>query len=393
MTGTLTIPNSVTSIGDYAFSGCSGLTSVTIPNSVTRIREYAFSGCSGLTSVTIPNSVTSIGQYTFKGCSGLTSVTIGSGVTSIGVFAFSDCTGLSTVDFNATNCTSLGSSDHPLFDDCSNLTTLTIGSNVTRIPDYAFYGCSGLASVVVPDSVTSIGQSAFSGCRGLTDVTIGRRVSSIGDSAFAGGDHIIQMTCKATVPPTVADVSAFDEVFRGIPLYVPTASVGSYQVAYAWREFTNYIGMTSYTLTVQSADPSMGTVSGGGSFAEGATATLTAMPKAGYRFVRWQDGNTMNPRTVTVSGDATYTAYFEAVGDIGIGDTEEAGVNVYTADGRIVVDGAEGMPVEVYDVTGRKVAASAAASGMPVCRFEMPAAGVYLVKVGDLPARRIVVVR
>ena len=89
-----TIPNSVTSIGDRAFEGCSGLTSVTIPNSVTSIGRYAFYNCSGLTSVTIPNSVTSIGDYAFTDCSGLTSVTIGNSVTSIGYDAFRGCSGL-----------------------------------------------------------------------------------------------------------------------------------------------------------------------------------------------------------------------------------------------------------------------------------------------------------
>ena len=95
------IPNSVTSIGDYAFSHCSGLTSISIPNSVTSIGGAAFSGCSGLTSISIPNSVTSIGDYVFYYCEGLTSVTIGSGVTSIGSSAFRDCSRLTKVYCNA----------------------------------------------------------------------------------------------------------------------------------------------------------------------------------------------------------------------------------------------------------------------------------------------------
>ena len=91
------IEYSVTSIGNYVFWHCSGLTSVTIPNSVTSIGNYAFSGCSGLTSITIPNSVTSIGYSAFSGCSGLTSVTIPNSVTSIGGYAFSGCSGLTSV--------------------------------------------------------------------------------------------------------------------------------------------------------------------------------------------------------------------------------------------------------------------------------------------------------
>ena len=176
---------SVTSIGGYAFSGCSGLTSVTIPNSVTSIGDYAFRGCSGLTSVTIGNSVTSIGDYAFYGCSGLTSVTIPNSVTSIGKSAFSGCTGLTSVTFNAEKCTYMGSDSYPpVFNDCINLTTLNIGNKVTIIPSSAFSGCSGLTSLTIPNSVTSIGYYAFSGCSGLTSVTIGNSVTSIGDYAF-----------------------------------------------------------------------------------------------------------------------------------------------------------------------------------------------------------------
>ena len=214
---TLTIGDKVTIIPDRAFSGCSGLNSVTvdknngsydsrdncnaiiesltnelvvgcknttIPNSVTSIGEYAFYHCTGLTSVTIPNSVTSIGEFAFSDCSGLTSVTIPNSVTSIGGYAFSGCSGLTSVTFNAEKCTEMGSNSFPVFNGCKSLTTLTIGDKVTTIPDYAFGECSGLTSVTIPNSVTSIGGAAFRGCSGLTSVTIGNSVTSIGDYAF-----------------------------------------------------------------------------------------------------------------------------------------------------------------------------------------------------------------
>ena len=132
-------------LGDYAFSDCSGLTSLTIPSCVTRIGDYAFIGCSGLTSLTIPSSVTSIGREAFKGCSGLTSLTIPSSVTSIGREAFSGCSGL---------------------------TSLTIPSRVTSIGYGAFSGCSGVTSLVIPSSVTSIDIEAFAGCSGLTSIYV-----------------------------------------------------------------------------------------------------------------------------------------------------------------------------------------------------------------------------
>ena len=180
----ITIPDSVTSIGDSAFSGCSGLTSITIPDSVTSIDRYAFSGCSGLTSIVIPDSVTSIGGCAFEDCSALTSVTIGNSVTSIGSSAFYNCTGLSTVNWNVTECTSAGSSDYPIFTGCTNLTTVNIGENVTTIPAYAFSRCAGLTSVTIPDSVTSIDRYAFSVCSSLTSITIPDSVTSIGSDAF-----------------------------------------------------------------------------------------------------------------------------------------------------------------------------------------------------------------
>ena len=152
----LTIPDSVTSIGDHAFSSCS-LTSMTIPDSVTSIAWGAFWGCSNLTCVTIPDSVTSIGGNAFSGCRSLTSVTIPDSVTSIGYGAFQDCSRLTSVKI-PDGVTSIGGR---IFQDCSNLTDVTIPGGVTLIGHYAFSGCSSLTSLTIPDSVTSIGGNAF----------------------------------------------------------------------------------------------------------------------------------------------------------------------------------------------------------------------------------------
>ena len=155
----ITIPSSVTSLGDYCFLGCSGLTSITIPSSVTSLGRGCFSGCSGLTSITIPSSVTSLGESCFKGCSGLTSITIPSSVTSLG----NDC-----------------------FDNCSGLTSITIPSSVTSLGYDCFYGCSGLTSITIPSSVTSLGEYCFCGCSGLTSITIPSSVTSLGNDCFYG---------------------------------------------------------------------------------------------------------------------------------------------------------------------------------------------------------------
>ena len=200
----LAIPESVTSIGNYAFYNCSGLTSVTIPESVTTIGEFAFRYCSGLTSVTIPNSVTSIGKYAFYCCSGLTSVIIPNSVTSIEWCAFDGCSGLTSVTI-PNSVTSIGSS---AFSSCSGLTSVTIPNSVTSIGESAFDDCSGLTSVTIPNSVTSIGTGAFFGCTSLTSVTIPTSVTSIGSAAFYKCTNLTSVTIPNSV--TSIDASAFE---------------------------------------------------------------------------------------------------------------------------------------------------------------------------------------
>ena len=174
------IPNSVTSIGIQTFSHCTGLTSVDIPNSVTSIGKGAFAFCSGLTSIEIPNSVTSIGKFAFQFCSSLTSIKIPNSVTSIGEYAFRNCSGLTSIEI-PNSVTSIGIQT---FSHCTGLTSVDIPNSVTSIDIRAFSHCTGLTSVDIPNSVTSIGESAFSNCYGLNSVTIPSSVTSIGNNAF-----------------------------------------------------------------------------------------------------------------------------------------------------------------------------------------------------------------
>ena len=187
---------SVTSIGDYAFYYCTGLTSVTIPNSVTSIGDDVFYHCAGLTSVTIGNSVTSIGDEAFCQCYDLTSVTIPNSVTSIESGAFRDCFGLQKVivkdiaawcgiSFSDIHSNPLLCAKHLYSDENTEITELIIPNSVTSIENNAFGGCYGLTSVTIPNSVTSIGDEAFDYCIGLTSVTIGNSVTSIGYEAFS----------------------------------------------------------------------------------------------------------------------------------------------------------------------------------------------------------------
>ena len=158
----------VTAIDVYAFSGCTGLTSIDIPNSVTEIGGWAFSGCSGLTSITIPNSVTTINGLTFSGCTGLTSIDIPNSVTSIGPSAFQDCSGLTSIVMPKY----LTKISESTFYGCTSLTSIDIPNSVTEIGINAFYGCTGLTSIDIPNSVTSLGYGVFYNCTGLTSIVV-----------------------------------------------------------------------------------------------------------------------------------------------------------------------------------------------------------------------------
>ena len=142
------------------------------------------------------------------------------------------------------------------------------------------------------------------------------------------------------------------------------------------------------TITVRPNDPSMGTVIGGGTFYLGATTTLAAIPNASYRFVQWQDANSENPRTITVTADAEYIAYF--AGEIGIDDVSQMEPTVSAELNIIHVHGAAGLSVRIFDVTGRQLLFIPCVE-TNVCGFRVPATGVYLVQVGDSPAQRVVV--
>ena len=252
----VTIPNSVTSIGECAFFDCSSLTSVTIPSSVTTIGESAFRDCRALTYMVIGNSVTAIGNYAFRDCSSLTSVTIGNSVTAIGNDAFQYCTSLTTVTI-PNSMTSIGEGafsycsglisvtipnsvtciGNRAFSVCSSLTSVTIPNSVTSIGEWAFSYCSSLTSVSIPNSVSSIGSSAYFGRSGLTSVTIGSSVSDIGMQAFAECSKLEEVHCLAEkVPRTKID--AFEKSYpEYTTLYVPAGSLNDYKTTGPWSQF------------------------------------------------------------------------------------------------------------------------------------------------------------
>lgn len=345
ITGSLTIPSSVVNNG--------------VTYSVIAIGDYAFvengydtDNNPGMTSVTIPNSVTSIGGWAFYGCEGLTSVNYTGTIAQWCNLEFID---------GATNPTYYS---HSLNINGSPITNLVIPDSVTSIGDYAFVFCSGLTSVTIPNSVTSIGDSAFAYCSGMADITFeGQFPPAINDGAFSG------------VPSNVA-------------VTIPCGTLALY--AARLPNLTIFVE-NAFTFTAQSEDESKGIVQVlNEPTCTNPNAVLNAVPASGYRFDHWSTGSTQNPYSLIVTTDTVITAYFvseggtEGIGEVG---SQQSEVNVYAVEGKIVVDGAEGETVRVYDVTGRMVQTFTHSSHQAL------PAGVYMVKVGQHPARKVVVLR
>ena len=433
----VTIPNSVSSIENYAFYDCSSLTSVTIPNSVSSIGCAAFSNCSGLTSidvalenthyssidgvlynyaqdiliqcpgaktsVTIPNSVTSIGESAFSGCSGLTSVTIPNNVTSIAWSAFSNCSGLTSIDVASEN-THYSSIDGVLYNYAQDTliqcpgakTSVTIPNSVTSIGGGAFYGCSGLISVTIGNNVTSIGDDAFYECSGLISVTIPNSVTSIGDYAFYSCSSLTSIKCLANTPPSLDGTGPFYNISDTCTLTVPCGSSAAY-TASDWN--TYFAGRISedlsFELSVSANDDTYGNVAFEAQSCE--VATITATPNEGYEFTGWNDGNTENPRTVTVTSDTAFMAIFTASGSSSLQEVNAREFALYPNPAKSFVTLEfetleENTLLQILDINGRRVRTLELKAGVETLRIDasdLPK-GVYTVMIGSTTKKLIV---
>ena len=263
----------VVEIGYEVFRGSSDLTGITIPNTISSIGNNMFNDCSKLARVTIEdgNTVLELGYKTstdrglFYNCpidslylgrnlsynpysssgyspfalnSSIKKVTIGNSVTSIGQNAFYWCSRLISVDI-PNSVTSIGSF---AFYNCSGLTSVTIPNSVTEISSSAFAYCSGLTSVTIPNSVTSIGDNAFYNCSSLTSVTIGNSVTSIGSYAFEYCSSLTTLYSFNTTPPNVGSNNFTNNQYMTLNVFVPQEALEVYQNANTWNNFWNLQG-------------------------------------------------------------------------------------------------------------------------------------------------------
>lgn len=266
--------STVTYIGPSAFND-TDISSLTIPNSVTSLGSGFCSACTDLTTVTIGSGVTSIPAYSFAGCENLTSITINGTISSIGAYAFSECPLSSYSVPNSVTSISTG-----VFKSCTSLTSVTLGTGVTSIPESAFEGCTSLSTININGAVTNIGASAFKGCTslttfpnlnaltsisayafqnsGLTTITIPAAVTSIGNYAFSGCTHVTAMTVTPVTPPTLGGDKTFYNVPKNIPVAIPCASAALYRTTSGWSEFSD--GFTDDNCLIEFADANVKTI-------------------------------------------------------------------------------------------------------------------------------------
>ncbi len=283
------------SADNYA-NNYSGLTTVTIPDKVeydgdeypvVGISREAFKNCTSLTTITFPNSLQQIGGSAFEGCSNLTSVEIPNTVTRISESAFVNCTSLESVTL-PNSITEISSA---IFGGCTSLTTIELPNTVTFIGNAAFSE-SGLTEIVIPSSVTEISSFAFQDCKDLTTITIPASVKTIGSYAFKGCKNLTINCCIMSIPSGWSTYWNYDN--------------RPYNLG-------NCGGEQTWTVTVYANNSAYGSVSGGGTYANGSTVTITATPADDYTFVKWSNGLTNATETITVTSDTTIVAEFAKI--------------------------------------------------------------------------------
>lgn len=561
---TVSLGNSLDTIMRYAFYNCDMLSSINLPNSLKVIQESAFASCTSLDSITIPQNVIKFSPFT--GCTGLTtvtfnadsclegtigattslttlnignnvkyipselahydslltSITIPPSVKKIGSSAFASCKHLNTVVFSD----SLENIGAFAFQYCNSLTSITIPRSMNLVGIHAFYNCTNLQTVYYnADSCAAWAGSVnelrkpFVGCSALNTIHIGTDVKYLPHNFLYGCDNVSSIYCTPTTPPSHGYDAFYSWSAFGIPVYVPCNAISDYQTILGWNRFTNYQLMSgNHSINISSADVATGSTEYLNTDCEAGMATFQANPATHYRFVNWSDGNTDNPRSLTltsdtalvatfepdtfivaivanvdsmgnvagsgvyyhgdtvrasafangrnhfshwndnstinptvliINGDTSITAFFSVppvdtvtihdttytdvfvhdttyievhdtilVTDtlwitqydtiyihdtvfVGIDEVESFNAKIYQRDGMIVVESAGTLPVRVFDAVGREahssVSRQAAASspnlGEQLVSIPVPTSGVYLVKIGDYPARRIMVVK
>lgn len=387
----------VTSIGDGAFCECGSLTSISIPESVTSIGSSAFAGCGSLTSINIPESVTSIGGNTFYNCSSLTSINIPEGVTSLSG-TFGGCSSLTSIIIPS-NVTYIGSGT---FSECTSLTSIDIPESVMSIDSYAFSGCSGLVSVTMPKRVYVIGDYAFYGCSSLTSITIPKIAFSedrIGDKAFANCTELTDVYCYADVVPYNTNVSAFEGSYpEHMTLHVPITLLNEYKATAPWSSFGKFETIAGEEFLGKCSTPTISYVDGRVVLTcatEDATIKSNTIAngtgdRTDYEFeliptytITVYATKTQYEDSDTISATLCWMPCAENHEGEGIINIPSKPVLIKEQGGTLVLSGlVDGTEVAVYDMMGTELATAVVANGTATLATSLGSGSTAIVKIG-----------
>jgi hypothetical protein len=230
------LPDAITTIGDYAFKNCASLDSIDLPDNLTAIGQYAFEGCGSLTAIALPDSLTTIPGYAFYNCASLAAITLPDNLTTIGQNAFNGCISLEAITLPDA-ITTIGNA---AFGGCSSLVSIDLPDSLTTIGEFAFSGCTSLVSIDLPDSCTTIGRDAFSYCSSLLIVDLPDSITAIHRFAF-GATALKLVISRNSTPPVLYynGYSPFHDTPALQSIYVPDESVDAYKSA--WGDYAGKI--------------------------------------------------------------------------------------------------------------------------------------------------------
>lgn len=323
--GTTIIPQDITIIGASAFYNNSLLTTIHIPSNVEEIREMAFRGCRKLKNIDIDKGVHKIGYLAFANIDSLYEITIPQGITELGSSIFDTCPNLKDITYHNHII------GYSMFNRCSGLKRIIIPDNVTEMREAAFNQCDNLEEIIIGTGLTNIPKNAFRRCRNLKHLIIGTNVENIGAFAFYDCDSLTYLEipkkvnyidCQAFLSNSVKNVymrpynppdgkcisSAFgtNQYYKTSNLFVPCGRIEAY-AATEWNAYNLQYDSVLYTLAGLTNDEFAGYVE---ITNEICNNSINAIPYEGYKFVQWTDGNTDNPRTITLTQDTSFTAIF-----------------------------------------------------------------------------------
>ena len=304
-----------TTIGDYAFGSCSNIEALALPDNLTYIGQSAFEDCDKIAKVVIPDKVTTIRRKAFYEIDSLRFVSVGESVRTIEGggsynYAFGAYGSVKEVEWNAVHCQDVNSG---IF-STDKIAKFSFGDKVERIPANLCAGMSGIDSINLPVTLESIGEYAFSSCSSVKKIILGENMQHIEYCAFNNCRGIDTIVTEAVVPP-VCDTLVFYSYKQPL-VSVPCGSLDKYAAAFEWRKFGNLKEPASeFVLTLQTENEEKGIVAFDEPIDCSNTAVISATPKSGYSFVQWSDGNSDNPRALTITDDVTLIAMFSTPTD------------------------------------------------------------------------------